>query len=155
MDIGCYAINVSRMLFGFEPVGIQGAVYRDPRFGTDVLSSATLDFDGRHATFTCSTQLEPDQRVHIVGTQGRLRVEIPFNIPPDRPTRLLFTAGGDPPVDPHTEVIQIPAANQYGIQGTLFSRAVLQDTEVPLSPEDSIANMRVIDALASGAADLS
>lgn len=155
MDIGCYAINVSRMLFGSEPVDVQGAVYRDPRFGTDVLSSATLDFDGRHATFTCSTQLEPDQRVHIMGTQGRLRVEIPFNIPPDRATRLLFTAGGDPPVDPHTEIIQIPAANQYGIQGALFSRAVLQDTEVPLSPEDSIANMRVIDALASGAADLS
>ena len=154
MDIGCYAINVSRMLFGSEPLGVQGAVHRDPRFGTDVLSSATLDFGGRHATFTCSTQLEPDQRVHVVGTEGRLSVEIPFNIPPDRPTRLLLTAGGDPPVAPHTDVIEIPAANQYGIQGTLFSRAALQDTEVPLAPEDSIANMHVIDALASGATSL-
>ena len=88
MDIGCYAVNVSRMLFGAEPVRVEGAVHRDPRFGTDVLTSATLDFGGRHATFTCSTQLEPDQRVHLVGTQGRLVVEIPFNIPPDRPTRL-------------------------------------------------------------------
>jgi predicted dehydrogenase len=151
MDIGCYAINVSRMLFGSEPTAVQGALYRDPRFGTDVLSSATLDFGGRQATFTCSTQLEPDQRVHIVGTQGRLSVEIPFNIPPDRATRLLLTAGGEPPVDPHTEVIEVPAANQYGIQGTLFARAVLDDTEVPVTPEDSIANMRVIDALRSGA----
>ena len=147
MDIGCYAINVSRMLFGAEPVRVEGAVYRDPRFGTDVLTSATLDFGGRHATFTCSTQLEPDQRVHIVGTQGRLEVEIPFNIPPDRPTRLRFTAGGDPPVDPHTEVIEIPAADQYGIQGDRFSRAVLEGTEVPVPAQDSIANMHVIDAI--------
>jgi predicted dehydrogenase len=147
MDIGCYAVNVSRMLFGTEPVGVAGAVYRDARFGTDVLTSATLDFGGRHATFTCSTQLEPDQRVHLVGTQGRLRVEIPFNIPPDRPTRLSFTAGGSPPVDPHTEEIEIPAADQYGIQGDGFSRAVLDDTEVPIPPQDAIANLHVIDAV--------
>ena len=147
MDIGCYAVNLSRMLFGSEPVGVEGAVVRDPAFGTDVLTSATLDFGGRQATFTCSTQLEPDQRVHLIGTEGRLLVEIPFNIPPDRPTRLHFTTGGHPPVDPHTEVIEIPAADQYGIQGDLFSRAVQLDTEVPIVPADAIANMRVIDAL--------
>ena len=61
------------------------AVRRDPTFGTDVLASAVLEFDGRQATFTCSTQLEPDQRVHLLGTAGRLEVEIPFNIPPDLP----------------------------------------------------------------------
>jgi predicted dehydrogenase len=147
MDIGCYAINASRMLFGSEPVGVAGAVHRDPRSGTDVLTSATLDFGGRQATLTCSTQLEPDQRVHLVGTQGRLVVKIPFNIPPDRPTRLFFTAGGHPPVDPHTEVIEIPAADQYGVQGDLFSDAVLRDTDVPIAPQDSIANMHVIDAV--------
>ena len=65
------------------------ACVRDPTFGTDVLTSAVLDFDGRQATFTCSTQLEPDQRVHLLGTTGRLEVEIPFNIPPDRPTRVV------------------------------------------------------------------
>jgi predicted dehydrogenase len=151
MDIGCYAINASRMLFGAEPTRVEGAVYRDPRFDTDVLSSATLDFGGRHATFTCSTQLEPDQRVHVIGTEGRLLVEIPFNIPPDRPTRLLLTAGGDPPVDANTEAIEIPAADQYEVQGDLFSKAVLEDTEVPVPPQDSIANMRVIEAvLATG-----
>ena len=40
---------------------------RDPAFGTDILTSVLLDFDGRHATFTCSTQLEDDQRVHYSG----------------------------------------------------------------------------------------
>jgi predicted dehydrogenase len=147
MDIGCYAINVSRMLFDAEPERVLGAVHRDPGFGTDVLTSATLDFGERQATFVCSTQLEPDQRVHLVGTQGRLVVEIPFNIPPDRSTRLLLTAGGNPPVDPRTDMLEIAPADQYGIQGEVFSRAILDDTDVPISPLDSIANMRVIDAL--------
>ena len=76
-------------------------------FGTDVLTSAVLDFGGRQATFTCSTQIEDDQRVHLVGTAGRLVVEIPFNIPPDRPTRIVRAAGGDPPVAPDLEIIEV------------------------------------------------
>ena len=127
-----------------------GAMLRDP----DVVS-AVLGFGDRQASFTCSTQIEPDQRVHVVGTEGRLVVEIPFNIPPDRATRLLLTAGGDPPVAPNTEVIEIPAADQYGLQGDLFSRAVLDDAAVPTPPEDGVANMRVIDAIRAAGAKAS
>ena len=100
MDIGCYPINVARWMFDGEPTTSSAAVRLDPRFGTDAVTSAVLDFGGRHATFTCSTQIEPDQRVHLIGTTGRLLVEIPFNIPPDRPTRIVHAAGGDPPVAP-------------------------------------------------------
>ena len=100
MDIGCYPINVARWMFDAEPDGVVATVLRDPTFGTDVLTSAVLDFGGRQATFTCSTQIEDDQRVHLIGTAGRLLVEIPFNIPPDRPTRIVLAAGGDPPVAP-------------------------------------------------------
>jgi predicted dehydrogenase len=147
MDVGCYPINVARMLFEAEPVRVEAMVHRDPAFGTDVITTAILDLGGRFSGFTCSTQLEPDQRVHLAGTHGRLLVEIPFNAPPDRPTRLLVTAGGDPPVAPNTEVIEIPPADQYEVQGDLFSRAVLEDSEVPIPPEDAVANMRVIEAV--------
>jgi predicted dehydrogenase len=151
MDVGCYPINLARMLFDAEPSRVEGAVLRDPDFGTDGVTSAVLDFDGRHATFTCSTRLEPDQRVHVVGTEGRLLVEIPFNIPPDRSTRLHLTAGGDPPVAPNTEVIEIPSADQYGVQGDAFSRAVLGEADLPTPPEDGVANMRVIEAVLASA----
>jgi predicted dehydrogenase len=147
MDIGCYAINSSRMLFGAEPDRVEALVRRDRSFATDVVTSAVLGFGERHAAFTVSTQVEPDQRVHVSGTEGRLLVEIPFNIPPDRPTRLLVTAGGDPPVAPNTEVIEIPPADQYRIQGEVFARAVVEGAEMPIPPEDSIANMQVIDAV--------
>ena len=40
-----------------------------------------LDFGGRHAIGTCSTQLQYYQRMQIVGIAGRLEIEIPFNAP--------------------------------------------------------------------------
>ena len=43
-DVGCYSVNLSRMLFGAEPERIQGSVTRDPDMGVDVLTSAILDF---------------------------------------------------------------------------------------------------------------
>ena len=124
MDIGCYPVNVARMMFDAEPISVAGVVRRDPQFGTDALTSAVLDFGGRHATFTCSTQLEDDQRVHLIGTEGRLLVEIPFNIPPDRPTRIIRAAGGRPPVEPGIEIIEVPPADQYAAQCDAFSAAI-------------------------------
>lgn len=155
MDIGCYPINASRMMFGAEPTTVHGVIRRDPRFRTDVLTSAVLDFDGRQATFTCATQLEDYQRVHLLGSEGRLVVEIPFNIPTDRPTRILHVAGakigGVPPVIPEPEVIEVPAADQYQVQGELFSAAVRDGTPVPTPPEDGVANMAVIERIFASA----
>ena len=150
-DIGCYQVNASRMLFGTEPDVVQAATRRDPDFGTDVVTSAILDFGGRHSVFTCSTQMEPDQRVAIEGTEGRLVIEIPFNIPPDVPTRILHVAGGDPPVSPRVEVHEIPAADQYALQADAFSRAVRQDTAVPTPPADAVASLEVIEAIFAAA----
>ncbi|HEX5996642.1 MAG TPA: Gfo/Idh/MocA family oxidoreductase [Jiangellales bacterium] len=152
MDIGCYPINVARMMFEAEPTAVRAAMRRDPVFETDVLTSAVLDFDGRHAGFVCSTQLEPDQRVDLLGSEGRLTVEIPFNIPPDRPTRLIRTSGGQPPVAPGTEIIEVPAADQYRIQGELFGAAVRGEAPIPTPPADAIANMAVIDRIVASAA---
>ncbi len=81
MDIGCYSVNLSRMLFDGEPLGVEASVSRDPTTGVDVLTSAILEFESGVATFTCSTRAEPDQRVHVYGTEGRISFEIPFNIP--------------------------------------------------------------------------
>ena len=151
MDIGCYPINVARWLFGAEPSDVVGSVRFDPTFGTDVLSSAVLDFDGRHATFTCSTQLEDDQRVHLVGSEGRLLVEIPFNIPPDRPTRIIRAAGGDPPVAPGLDVITIPPADPYAVQADAFAAAVRDGAPVPIPPEDAIGTLAVIQRILDSA----
>jgi predicted dehydrogenase len=148
MDIGCYCIHVSRTLFGAEPTEVHASVRRDPVMGIDTLASVVLAFPGGgQATFTCSTRAEPDQRVHIVGTRGRIDIEIPFNIPPDRETRIAVTAGGDPPVAPATDVRRFAAADAYSLQATAFARAILDDTATPAPIEDAIANLRVIDTI--------
>ncbi len=141
------------MLFGTEPTRVTGAIRRDPGFGTDVLTSALLDFDGRQATLTCSTQLEPDQRVHIHGTTGRILVEIPFNIPPDRDTRILVASGGEPPVAPDLVVHEVAAADQYAVQADAFSRALREETPVPTPPSDAIANLEVMERIVADAAE--
>jgi predicted dehydrogenase len=151
-DIGCYTINLSRMLFGAEPVGVRASVVREAGSGVDVLTSAILEFETGTATFTVSTRIEPDQRVHVYGTDGRISVEIPFNIPPDRPTRIFVTAGGDPPVAPETETITFETADPYTVQAARFAAAILDGTPTPTQPEDALANMRVIDRVFAAAA---
>ncbi len=146
MDIGCYPISVARLLFGAEPDGVHAEVHRDVDFGTDILTSAVLRFGTAQAAFTCSTQIAADQRVHIYGTNGKIDVEIPFNTPNDRETRIFVTER-----DGDTRTETFPACDQYALQADAFAAAVLDDTEVPLPPSDAIANMAVIDrVLAAG-----
>jgi predicted dehydrogenase len=141
MDIGCYCISLSRFIFGAEPRRVCGIREEDPEMKVDRLTSGILEFASGTSTFTCATQLVPYQRVHIFGTKGRIEIEIPFNPPPDRPCKIWY---GD---DTRIEEVILEICNQYTIQGDLFSRAVLEDREVPTPLEDAVANMQVIDAL--------
>jgi predicted dehydrogenase len=146
-DIGCYSVNLSRMLFGGEPTSVASTIVRDPVSGVDILTSGLLAFPDGTATFTCATRVEPDQRVSIYGTAGRIEIEIPFNIPPDRPSRVLVTAGGDPPVAPATEILELAPADPYGVQADRFAEAVLDGAPLPVPNEDSVANLLVIERL--------
>jgi predicted dehydrogenase len=147
MDIGCYCISLSRFIFDNEPKRVLGVVEHDPTFKTDRLASAILDFGGGAegksgtATFTCSTQLAPYQRVNIFGTEGRVEIEIPFNAPPERPCKLWHQRGTK--IREH----KFDICDQYTIQGDLFSLAVLNNTAVPTPLKDAVDNMRVIEAV--------
>ncbi|HEV1287013.1 MAG TPA: Gfo/Idh/MocA family oxidoreductase [Bryobacteraceae bacterium] len=137
MDIGCYPITLSRMIFAAEPLRVHAFLNRDPEFKTDRLASVILEYPQGHASFTCSTQLVPYQKMHIFGTTGRIEIEIPFNAPPDKPTRIFV----------NDEVEEFPVCDQYTIQGELFSRAILENTEVPVPLEDALKNMVVIEKI--------
>lgn len=145
-DIGCYCIQSARWAFGEEPTRVCGLIDRDPQLGTDRLTSAVLDFPSGHAIFTCSTQLVPYQRVNFYGTKGRIEIEIPFNAPPDRPTRIFVDDGGDL-FGAGITTETFPIVDQYTLQGDAFSRAVLDGTPPPVPLEEGIANMAVIEAI--------
>ena len=112
---------------------------------TDRLATAILDFGRGTSIFTCSTQLAAYQRVNILGTTGRVEIEIPFNAPPNRPCRLWHQQGAK------IEEIVFETCDQYTIQGDLFSEAVRSGGEVPTPIADAVANMRVIEAVFASA----
>ncbi len=146
MDIGCYCVNLSRFIFDDEPGRVSSLITRDSETGIDKLTSAMLDFPHGHATFTCSTQLVPYQRMQILGAKGRIEIEIPVNSPTDTPTRIFIDDGSDF-YGKGIETIEFAAANQFTIQGELFSKAILENSNQTISLEDSLKNMRAIDAV--------
>ena len=150
MDIGCYLIHTARYAFRQEPRRVVGLIDRDPQMGIDRLTSALLDFPGGQAVFTCSTQLVPYQPIQFLGTHGRIEIEIPYNAPPDRPTRLFIDSTGDL-FGSGIATETFPICDQYTLQGDAFSRALLEDTELPVPIEDSIKNMAVIEAIFNSA----
>lgn len=144
-DIGCYPIHTSRFMFGEEPQKVIAAVERDKDFPIDRLASAILQFPSGQAIFSSSTQLVPWQQMSFYGEKQRLEINIPFNPPDDRPAVLQIHEGQDLDIEPKETLI--PPSNQYGIQADEFSRAILNNTEVPVPLENSLYNTAVIRAL--------
>ncbi len=137
MDVGCYPITLSRWLFGAEPVRAIGTMDRDPNFQTDRRTSGLLEYAAGQCHFSCGTQMAPYQRMHLLGTRGRIEVEIPFNAPPDRPTRIFV----------NDNVEEFAICDQYTLQGDAMARAILEDGPVPVPVEDALGNMAVIEAM--------
>ncbi len=146
MDIGCYPINTARFLFGEEPLRVSALLEKDPEFQTDRLTSALLAFPSGHAIFTCSTQMVPYQRMQVLGTKGRIEIEIPFNAPNDRPCRIFVDDGRDV-FGGGVTTETFPICDQYTVQGDVFSQALLEQTEVPVPLTDAVKNMAVIEAV--------
>jgi len=146
-DIGCYAIVAGRYLFEAEPQRVIALIDRDPVMGTDRTTSGLLDFGaGRRLDFTVSTQSLRYQRLHVVGTQGRLEMLIPFNAPQGEATRLLIDTDGA--LDGSAiQTETLPESDQYMLQGEAFSRAVRGEIALPYGIADAVQNMHVIDAL--------
>jgi predicted dehydrogenase len=145
MDIGCYLIHAARWIFNREPSRVACLMEIDPVFGTDRRTSMTFDFDGAHAVLTCGTQGVPHQRVTVFGASGRLEIEIPFNAPPDRACRMFVDDGLDP-TGGSVETIEVDVCDQYTRQGDAVSRAIRAGRPAPYPLEDSLANMRALDA---------
>jgi predicted dehydrogenase len=157
-DLGCYLVHTARWMFGREPVRVIAAIEPDAKTRVDRLASMILEFapggvsasGPAHVIGTCSMYQAPYQRIHVFGTAGRVELEIPFNAPLEGPTRV-FVGDGSDPTGVLAETVEIAPCNQYTVQADRFARAILDDTEVALPLEDSVRNMRVLDALVRSA----
>lgn len=145
MDIGCYNISLSRLLFNAEPSKIFGRMELDPVFGTDRLTTGHLAFQTGLATFTCATQLDRYQCVYIFGDRGSIKIDIPFNAPRGEAVHLWYQHGST------VDTITIDPVDQYTIQVDAFARSIQLDTPVPYPLDDAVANMHVIDIVRESA----
>ncbi|MCG8580577.1 MAG: Gfo/Idh/MocA family oxidoreductase [Bacteroidales bacterium] len=140
-DIGCYAISVPRFLLDKEPQKVVSLVSRHPDFGTDMLTSAILDFGTVRATFNVSTCANAFQRVDIVGSAGMIIVQLPFNTYADVPAKVTI----ETPIG--TRTVQLEAVDQYGLMVSCFARNIIDKATPSNEEDDAICNQKVLDAI--------
>ena len=145
MDVGCYLTNCCLSVFGQVPSSVVASSQMDEKFGTDILSSAVLSFDEGHAIITCGTQSSCTQGVEIVGTEGRIWLDTPFNAPPSVSASL--SVGGGSFFDGKTFVEHFAGHNQQTIYADVFGHAVSGVGQLPMSLDESIRNARVLEAI--------
>ena len=151
LDIGCYCIIGPRYITGREPVRVVSLMDKDPKFGTDRLVSGMLDFgSGVQASFVCGTQSAAVQRVHILGTEGRIEIVMPYNPVPENPAVIRVGTQKQPGFDEARE-ITFPVCNHYMLQGETATAIFNGDMAVDYPIEDAIANMKILDGLARSA----
>ena len=141
LDIGCYAVSMARLILNLEPKRVISLVKRDPGFGTDILFSGILDFIDAHALFTVSTQTSRAQALGVYGSNGSMIIPIAINIFSDVPATMMVTT------DMGTREIQLGSVDQFGLEFEEFSRAIRGERSVPIPPEDTINNLKVLDKL--------
>jgi predicted dehydrogenase len=145
-DIGCYAIVTARYIFEAEPVRALALMDRDPQLGIDRTTSGLLDFGaGRQLSFTVSTQSSSHQHLTILGTRGRIELDIPFNAPHEIPRHIRIDDGE--PGGKGAMVETLTDTDQYQCLVENFSRVVRGEAAPFWGLDDAVAQMEVIDAL--------
>jgi predicted dehydrogenase len=138
LDIGCYCVNFSRFMFEDEPYEIDSYMEFDPDFNTDRVASGLLKFKDGSATFMCGMQVEFDQKAQVFGTKGKIEIDIPFNDAMELQRKVVITKNRQ------SEVYFFDPCDQYLLQTDAFSKAILENKQVPIPLEDAVANMKVI-----------
>ena len=141
MDIGCYSISVSRLLFKSEPKSVLASIEYHPAYEIDILATGILEFENGSSSFFCATQLDNTQQAQIFGTKGSIRFELPFNPPNDRASKLWLTK------DDIVTEFEFEICDQYTLQVDAFSAAILENSTIPLPLNDSVNNMIVLEKL--------
>ncbi len=142
MDAGCYTVHIVRTLGGEEPEVVRAtAKLRNP--DVDRAMRAELEFPSGHTgTITCSMWSSSvlQVRAKAVGDRGEMRVLNPTT--PQLYSRLKVTT-----TDGGKRVEHFPRKPTYEYQLEAFCGAVLRGEPTLTPPSESIANMRVIDAI--------
>jgi xylose dehydrogenase (NAD/NADP) len=147
LDVGCYGVSLARWLFGAEPVQVQAQAVFDSR-GVDVHFVGLLRFpDTGLATIEASFISALEQTYTVVGAEGAIELPHDAFIPWDKETLFILRGSDQEQGQAHVTA----AADEYQLMVEHFAAAVLGGRQLSFAPEDSLGNMRVLDALAEAA----
>ncbi|MFT2009601.1 Gfo/Idh/MocA family protein [Pontibacter sp. 13R65] len=144
-DIGCYPVTICRYILGEEPLRVISLMETDPGFGTDKLTSVIMQFPSVQVSFSVSTQLVPYQRMHFFGETQQLEVQIPFNAPNDTSCEIKINSGDI--LQKQVKTLSFEICDQYRLMTEAFTKAAQNNSEVPVTLEDSLENTLVIEAI--------
>lgn len=146
MDVGCYCLNVMRLMTGEEPDSVTGQQILGET-GVDVAFTGTLRFpSGVIGHFDSALRSYRTHTYTLIGSQGRIHIGEAFVPEPDSNTTVSLWRDGS------VEQIEIPGADHYQIMVEDFADSLLTGRTPAFEPEDGVANMQVIDRLKAAAA---
>jgi D-xylose 1-dehydrogenase (NADP+, D-xylono-1,5-lactone-forming) len=126
LDVGCYTVNVARWMLG-EPDTVLAEGRVDPSTKVDMSVSALLHFSaGSTASLWCSFESAEEQGLTAVTPKGKFTLQRPFSAWRD-------------PDDPYQLMVES------------FADSIVSGGPVAISPDDSVANMRVLDRIREAA----
>ncbi len=146
MDVGCYCVNVMRLMAGEEPDRVSAVAQFGERSGVDETLAGVLGFpSGAVGHFDCSLRTSFRHTYELRGTEGRITVDEAFVMSADKSTMIRQWRGGD------YHEITIPPANSYTLMAEDFAEALLDNRPPRYDPQDGVNNMAVIDRLLAAA----
>lgn len=147
MDVGSYCVNMARLIAGMEPSEVNAVALWGRNNGVDETLVGILRFPNDVvAHFDCSFRSDYREWLEVQGIKNRLHLPRPVK-PGTRTAEIYLSYDETSETNPRSTVISAPAANHYRLMVEDFGRAALEGTELRFTPEDGLANMRVIDAL--------
>jgi predicted dehydrogenase len=144
MDVGCYCVNISRLMAGRKPVAVQAQAVWAPT-GVDGQLVSILDFgEGLYAHFDCAFNQSSRQHCILAGTDGYLSLPEAFN-PGEKRSVIQEVREGTT-----VQVHDFEGVDEYVLIAEHFMHTI--QAKKPIYPiEDSITNMQVIEALLESA----
>ncbi|MDQ6693597.1 MAG: Gfo/Idh/MocA family oxidoreductase [Chloroflexota bacterium] len=148
-DVGCYCASILTLVAGTAPTAVTASAVWG-QSGVDTSLVGTLEFPGDLlGIMDCSFQVGStmQQWLQISGTEGLIKLERPFS--PDGIDATIIVDKVDGTSEP--EHVHVTGANQYQLMVEHFARAALEGHPLSYPLEDSLVNMRVLDALLEAA----
>ena len=147
LDVGCYGVSLTRWLMNAEPVRVQAQASYHPG-GVDWHLIGTLEFGPcRLAVIEASFITALQQTYSVVGARGAIDLPHDAFIPWEKDAVFTHRRQDEETGTRH----RLKGADEYQLMVEHFADVVLGEDQAAYSPQESIANMRVLEALARAA----